>query len=295
MTLYISKAKMLEPPTDQPNRVLVVLDSLTWDAWTKANPQNIPQLLGTKAEKVFSPGCCTLPTLMSYLNNYPPIGVGYGLFDKGIWVQQPDLMEDGSKAAHSPVRAWMPKYYQEKGYHTSIFSGNAVLAETDRDLNISRYFDHWGVMKYLKEEVLRATPRILEDFKEMTERTGKPFFAPHLIGALRIPPIPIFSVLWLFDTHYPFSNGTKVINPHFKDGYATRKAMVEALRYTDETVFPEIVKILKATGRDTKLILTSDHGENHGGVGVGHNPFNSKLRMGEDLFAIPYIEGVIEA
>ena len=68
-----------------------------------------------------------------------------------------------------------------------------------------------------------------------------------------------------------------------------------ALKYTDETVFLEIVKILKATGRDSHVIVTSDHGENHGGVGVGHNPFSKKLRMGEALFAIPYIEGEVES
>ena len=92
-----------------------------------------------------------------------------------------------------------------------------------------------------------------------------------------------------------YSNGKRILDPDFRDGYATRKAMVEALRYTDEEVFPEIVRILKATGRDSWVIVTSDHGENHGGPGAGHNPFHPKLRMSDDLFAIPYIEGLVEA
>jgi hypothetical protein len=242
----------------------------------KAKPQNIPRLLKAKAKKAHSPGCCTLPTLISYLSNYPPIGIGMGLFDKGIWVQlEGDLL---NRAKHSPTRAWMPKWYRDKGYHTSLFSGNGVIAEAEADLGISKHFDHWGVMKYLKENILRATPYILQDFDRITRTVDR----------------PLFSVLWLFDTHYPFSNGRIVFNYPFKDGYNTRLAMIEALKYTDERVFPEIVDILRATGRQSKVILTSDHGENHGGVGAGHNPFSRKLRMSNDLFEIPFVQGIVE-
>ena len=281
MELQTIKAKMLKPREDQPNIVLVILDSLNWNAWTKYRTQlkttNIETLLGSKAIKVHSPGCCTLPSLISYLSNYPPIGVGYGLFDKGIWVEVPGLENRG---VHSPTRAWMPKWYKDKGYHTSIFSGNAVLAEADQELCISPFFDHWGVMKYLKKDMLKATPLILKDFEALClEEGGR----------------PLFSVLWLFDTHYPFMDGRVILNPHFKDGYATMEAMVKALKYTDETVFPHIVESLSKTGRASKVICTSDHGENHGGPGAGHNPFSAKLEMSNDLFSIPFIEGEIEA
>jgi hypothetical protein len=274
MELETLKTRMLKPSEDQPNVILIILDSLNWEAWVKADPQNITKELG-EVQKAHSPGCCTLPSLISYLSNYPPIGVGLGLFDKGIWVELESLP---GRAQHSPTRAWMPRWYRDKGYHTSFFSGNAVVAEAEGDLGISKHFDHWGVMKYLKEDILRATPRVLEDFEKIVLTTDK----------------PIFSVLWLFDTHYPYNDGRTIINPYFKDGYATRQAMVKALKYTDETVFPEIVAILRGTGRQSKVILTSDHGENHGGVGAGHNPFSRKLRMSDDLFAIPYIEGLVE-
>ena len=77
------KRKMLEVDESTPNRILLVLDSLNWTAWEKASPHNIPMMLGSEARKVHSPGCCTLPTLVSYLSNYPPIGVGLGLQGAG--------------------------------------------------------------------------------------------------------------------------------------------------------------------------------------------------------------------
>ena len=102
---------------------------------------------------------------------------------------------------------------------------------------------------------------------------------------------PIFSVLWLFDTHYPYTDGRRIINPPFNDGYKTFKAQVAALKYTDEVVFTELCAILRSTGRESRVIVTSDHGEVHGSSGMGHNPFKKDLRMCDDLFAIPYVEG----
>ena len=253
--------------------ILIILDALNWNAWMKTSPKNIPKLLGSKAVKAHSSACHTLPALISYLNNYPPIGIGLGLFDKGRWFKV-----DNKRQSHINTRAWMPDYYQKKGYHTSLFTGNAVMAEADREICLSRNFDHWGVMEYLKEDVHKATPRIIEDFTALCLEVKQ----------------PIFSVLWLFDTHYPFSNSEEVFGPHFNDGYATMMSCIKALKYTDEEVFPAIVDALRSTGRTSKVILTSDHGENHGGDGAGHNPFSSKLRMSDDLFSIPYIEGVIE-
>ena len=95
----------------------------------------------------------------------------------------------------------MPHWYKEKGYHTSIFSGNATLAEANAELCLDRHFNHWGVMKYLREEFFKATPVILEDFEGMirekiVDEEGKLYS-------------PLFSVLWLFDTHYPYSNGKR--------------------------------------------------------------------------------------
>ena len=278
--LNIIKTRMKRVPDDQPNIILVVLDALNYTAWekykSKLGTTNIEYILKAKAKKVHSFACCTLPALVGFLSNYPPIGVGFGLFDKGIIVEVPELLDRGK---HHPTRAWMPRWYKEKGYHTSIFTGNAVIAEADQEMGIRTYFDHWGVIKYLKEDVLNATPRIIEDFTALCLEEGA----------------PLFSILWLFDTHYPFSDGKRVLNPHFRDGYETMKACVRALKYTDEEVFPAIAEALKSTGRLSKVVVTSDHGENHGSVGNGHNPFHSKLRMSDDLFAIPYIEGEIEA
>ncbi len=133
-------------------------------------------------------------------------------------------------------------------------------------------------MKYLREDVFKATPRVLEDFTKLCLEVKK----------------PLFSILWLFDTHYPYSNGKRIFNPKFDNGYERMRDCIKALKYTDEEVFPAIVEALHTTGRLSEVIVTSNHGDNHGGKGTGHNPFNPALRMSDDLFSIPYVEGILE-
>ena len=275
--LKTGKTSLAAPTIGQPNMILIILDALNWSAWERAAPKNIPALLDSKAVKAHSFACCTLPSLIGYLSNYPPIGVGYGLFDKGIFVEALDLVEG---ARHSPTRAWMPLYYKEKGYHTSIYSGNAVLAEADQYMGIRKHFDVWAVQRFLNDKVLDATPDVIKRFEYLCMHEGQ--------------EQPLFSVLWLFDTHFPFSDGEKVLNPPFRSGMKTMNACVKALEYTDEIVVPALIRALKSTGRSSVVIVTSDHGENHGGEGAGHNPYTCKLRMTDELFSIPYIEGIVK-
>ena len=236
--LQTSKTR-LKQEENSPNRILLILDACNWNTWINAAPKNIPKILGSQAQKAHSTCCFTLPALFAYLYNNPPIGIGHGLFNKGLWIERGGEGWHNKRAGHINVNAWMPKWYQDRGYHTSLFTGNAVMAEVARDLNISKYFDHWGVMEYLKEDVFKATPRILEDFASLCLEEGD----------------PLFSVLWLFDTHHPYSDGKKIFEPKFTNGYERRRCCVKALKYTDEEVFPAIAEALKSTGRLSKVIV----------------------------------------
>ena len=66
----------------KPNVCCVIADSLRWDVFVTANPTNILKL--GRARKVYSIANSTLPSLHGTLMNYPPIGIGKGLFVEGI-------------------------------------------------------------------------------------------------------------------------------------------------------------------------------------------------------------------
>lgn len=87
------------------NYLLVILDSVGYDVFVKAKANNLKR---TTVKAVHSPACWTLPSLVSYLWSYPPIGE-QRLFD---W---------------DPPK-WAPEEFQNRGYLTAFFSGNPFVS-----------------------------------------------------------------------------------------------------------------------------------------------------------------------
>jgi hypothetical protein len=60
-----------------------------------------------------------------------------------------------------------------------------------------------------------------------------------------------------------------------------------------------LFKEIRASGRKTDIIVTSDHGELNGPISWGHNPgdltfYNrSRIHFSEKLFEIPFVRGKI--
>lgn len=248
---------------DRENVVAILADSLRWDVFADAKPQNL-LALGT-ARKAYSFACCTLPSLIGYLMNYPPIGIGEGFFA-------------GTDKEESAGGAWMPRYYQKRGYTTIFMSGNGVPVRFDDENEgaLSKYFDHWETLQYLAENREIATPYIIKDLNKLVKSQNVPYFV----------------FILLIDTHSPYHDGENVelIDPRFPE--YNYELQLKALKYID-AVFPNFIQIFKKTNRPTQFIFTSDHGENFGGSGWGHSPFRSEVTIGPNLFAIPFIRGWI--
>lgn len=242
------------------SKLCICLDSCTYKVYMDAETPNMDSL--GLAYRAYSFACTTGPSIMGYLMNEPPIGIGGGMFE----------VVPGKE-----LREWMPRHYSEKGYATAWLSGNPVLMRMDSQLDgaLQRYFKYWKVTEYLKQV---ATPDIIKDLADIVKKEREN---------------PLFVFILLLDTHTPYHDGSKVhtFTP-FKPrlNYENQKRSVE---YVD-SVFPLFLKPFKEAGRPLEIIITSDHGENYGGWGWGHNAFRSHLRFGPQLFEIPFIRAKIE-
>jgi len=269
----ISEEQPVNPLDEEtPNICCIISDSLRWDVFASADPQNILKF-GT-AHKCYSVACSTLPSMAAYMMNYPPIGIGKGLFHQGYWHPKG---EGEIYKAHSPIRKWMPRHYKELGYKTAFLSGNAVPWRLDEQTKgmFTKYFDY-KPMDYLAMDV--ATPAIIRDLDKYVVKNKED---------------PIFAVMLLLDTHSPYHDGDgkcHLINPSQPDINYEHQEL--AMKYVNN-VFPNFLHIFSKTQRPTKFIFTSDHGENFAGAGWGHNSFRPALTWGEKLFAIPFVSGYI--
>lgn len=282
---------MLESEIDEGiNVCCVISDSLRWDTFVNSKPLNILKL--GRARKAYSISNSTAPAMHGYLMNYPPIGVGKGFFVHG----EPDGVTteftESSEVKYqrwSSVRKWMPQYFRDHGYFTMMMSANPVLARVDRELGgaYRKHFNHWGVDDYVKQkpdsetwtQMDVATPQIIKDLNLHVKVNREQ---------------PIFAVMLLLDTHTPYDDGdgvTHLIDPGRPQ--LNYENQFKAMRYINN-VFPNFINIFSKTERPTEFIFTSDHGENLGGPGWGHNSFRPALDFGENLFAIPFMRGRIE-
>ncbi|GAG33717.1 unnamed protein product, partial [marine sediment metagenome] len=231
--------------------------------------------------KAYSIANSTLPALHGFLMNTPPIGIGRGYFVDGaetVNIVEGDAVIKTYKR-RKEIRKWMPRYFQENGYFTMWMSGNPVLMRVNEQLGgaYQKHFNHWGADEYREMDV--ATPQIIRDL-DLQVKLNK--------------DQPIFAVILLLDTHSPYHDGegnVHLIAPSRpKMNY---KNQLEAMKYMDN-IFPNFINVFSKTGRPTEFIFTSDHGENFGGPGWGHNSFRSALTFGEKLFAIPFVRGRID-
>jgi hypothetical protein len=287
MNLHLpAEAIPLDPDDDKMyNICCVISDSLRWDIFKDSNPQNILQIgNGVPCHSIAG---CTLPTMTAYMMNYPPIGIGRGLFHQGYWVPWEEKGVDTKVAdsppgkAHFPLRIWMPRYYKELGYKTIFLTGNSVPFRLDQTTGgmFTRYFDI-NPIEYLKLDV--ATPTIIRDLSDMVKE---------------FKDQPIFAVILLLDTHSPYHDGEGNVNMIEYGGKGSGRRNYEnqlkAMKYVNK-VFPNFVQIFSETNRPTKFIFTSDHGENFEGEGWGHNCFRPKHKWTNELYQIPFVRGCIK-
>jgi len=128
----------------------------------------------------------------------------------------------------------------------------------------------------------KATEEIVEDVK-------------YILKTCKKLDKPLFIMALVMDTHYPynFGRGQRYVKPDdFSYNFDMQR---KALEYIDK-FFGEIVKAFRQTGRDTDVVVTSDHGDLLGETpGVwGHDPQKTTTPFHEKLFAIPFIKGTVK-
>lgn len=235
------------------NVALFVLDSCRWDTFITANTPNMDKI--GKVRAVHSVACCTVPSMISYMFGFPPIGI--------------TRMLPGIK-----ISEWAPETYHEKGYQTAWYSCNNHTALLD--LRLSGGFQkHWDSYNWNYDDHGDGSILIIEDFRKL--RIIKPLFATFL----------------LMETHYPYSwidlSGNKHrVTPCPRKMDEMFRAQVNAIEHIDR-LMPFFFEVLERIGIPTQVIITSDHGEIFGPNTYGHGP--EMVPFCDELYRIPYIEG----
>jgi len=275
------------------NLVLVVLDSLRYDAWTTARPQVLASL--GEVERRWSYATWTAPShynlLMGLLPHNSPTEVYASEYYKQDFARYAErLGVPDMEFKRMLPSIFLPTFLRRTlGYSTNAMVSMPVLNE--RTI-INRDFDSYRLMSTHNDMAAMLEQMSFEDDR------------------------PSFYLLNVGETHYPYalptedpSNWPRISGVHgvfkrldsseddqpdpaepreFFDQRAMRELQerqVRALEYLD-TVFARLFDLLPS---NTWVIVTSDHGELFGEDRYfGHGPI-----MHEKVLEVPFVEGLV--
>jgi len=256
------------------NILFICLDSVRYDTFEASDARNMKAV--GPLRKVHAVACCTLPSMIAYLNGIPPIGSGRNdLFDR----------------EYEHARSWAPRSFAGSGWATAWLSSNPEMLWFDSNLlgGFRRHFKHFKSIEYLKKFLregvithmgglgpgdISATPEIVADVEKIMKiEEGR----------------SVFMTILAMDTHRPynFAEGSFDIDP--SDPKKNFRNQVKAIEFFDG-FFAEIVNKFRTRGK-TAIIITADHGELFGPVYWSHDPSTTHLRFDSKLFEIPFIVG----
>jgi Sulfatase len=280
-----------DPPAGARNLVIVILDSLRYDAWTASRPPNLAQL--GRVEQRWSYASWTAPShynlLMGLLPHSSPHEVFASEYYKRDFRRYSERLGiEGIEFAKLLPAIYLPTYFRGTlGYWTRALVSMPVLNPRTA---INRDFDSFELMP------------THNDMNAMVERLS---FDPER---------PTFYLLNVGETHYPYalpdedpSRWPRISGAHgvlkrldaepgdvpdedareFFDSAQLRELrqrQVRALDYLDGV----FAKLFDRVPNDTWLIVTSDHGELFGEDRYfGHGPINHPK-----VLEVPFVEGL---
>jgi hypothetical protein len=278
------------PPAGARNFVIVVLDSLRYDAWTAAQPRNLAALGGV--ERRFSYASWTAPShynlLMGLLPHSSPAEVYASEYYKEDFLRYSDRLGiQGIEFSKILPSIFLPTFLKHKlGYSTHAMVSLPVL---NRHTVINRDFD---------------TYELMPKHNDMAAMVDKMEFSDER---------PSFYLLNVGETHYPYAlpdedpkgwpriSGVHGVFKHldhqcagdgepqeFFDQTALnelRARQINTVTYID-TVFARLFDKLPS---NTWVIVTADHGELFGEERFfGHGPIAH-----EKVFEVPFVEGMV--
>jgi hypothetical protein len=278
-------------PTGARNLVVVILDSLRYDAWLAAAPRNLASL--GQVERRWSYASWTAPShynlLMGLLPHTSPPEVYASEYYKRDFQRYSDRLGiDGIEFASMLPAIFLPTYLKRSlGYRTRAMVSMPVLNPRTA---INRDFDSYELMPTHNDMGAMLDKLEFDDAR------------------------PSFYLLNIGETHYPYAlpdedpaqwpriSGVHGVfkrldettgQPHpaepreFFDAAALdelRARQIRAVEYLD-SVFARLFDLLPD---DTWVIVTSDHGELFGEDRYfGHGPI-----MHEKVFEVPFVEGL---
>jgi hypothetical protein len=280
-----------EPPVGARNLVIVVLDSLRYDAWLAADPRNLGRL--GPVERRFSYASWTAPShynmLMGLLPHASPRRVYASEYYKRDFLRYNErLGVEGIEFRKLLPSIYLPTFLRNVlGYNVHAMVSMPVLNE---HTPINRDFDSYKLMPTHNDMSAMVDHLTFDDDR------------------------PSFYLLNAGETHYPYAlpdedpsewprisgahgvlktlddavSGKQIGEPEgFFDQAALdrlRGRQVRATSYVDGL----FEKVYDTVPQNTWLIVTSDHGELFGEDGYfGHGPISH-----EKVFEVPFVEGL---
>jgi hypothetical protein len=268
--------------------VIVILDSLRYDAWTAARPSTLAHL--GKVERRRSYASWTAPShynlLMGLLPHSSPPRVYASEYYKRDFLRYSErLGVEGIEFKRLLPSIFLPTYLRNVlGYRTHAMVSMPVL---NRHTPINRDFDSYELMP--KHNDMAAM------LPQMSFEEGRPSFFLLNVG----------------ETHYPYAlpdedpslwprlSGVHGVFKHLDDEQGSdepaffndaalaqlRERQIESLRYIDGV----IDRLFNLVPSNTWIIVTSDHGELFGEDGYfGHGPIAH-----EKVLEVPFVEGLV--
>ena len=275
-----------EPPADANHLVIVVLDSLRYDAWLAAQPRNLARL--GEVEHRWSYATWTAPSHYNLLTGLLPHASPTHVYASDYYKQDFDRYAERLNVPGVEFKSLLPSLFlptflrQHLGYETHARVSMPVL---NPYTSINRDFDSYRLMPSHN------------DFGAMLEE-------------VRFGDTPSFWMLNVGETHYPYAlagedssdwpriSGVHGVLKRIDDNDADsdaffddeqmgrlRQRQIDALRGVD-ALMERLYDIVPA---NTWIVVTSDHGELFGEDGYfGHGPIAH-----DKVLEVPFVEGRI--
>jgi hypothetical protein len=284
----LSVAELPDPPSDAHNLMLIVLDSLRYDAWIAAEPKNLGRL--GEVEKRYSYATWTAPSHYNMLMNLLPhaampadmtVSEYYYAETLKFWDRMGIECEISDQVV--PSLFW-PTYARSIGYHTRALVTMHVLNPLTA---INRDFESYEVVR--RVDVDQIVDRLQFD-------DNRPTFYMINIGLTHYP----YTLPGEDDSQYPLllgMHGILQVLAGKRDAYdvprllsraemaAAKERQIRSLSYLDNF----FGRLFEKVPKNTYLIVTSDHGELFGEDGLfGHGPYTH-----EKVLEVPLVEGMV--
>lgn len=280
--------QMPTPPKGARNLVIVILDSLRYDSWIAAEPENLRRL--GPVERRWSYATWTAPShynlLMGLLPHTSPPEVYASEYYKQDFLRYAErLGVAGMQFKRLLPSLFLPTYLKHSlGYRTHARVSMPVL---NPHTIINRDFDSYELMPTHNDMAAMLPDLRFDD------------------------DVPSFYLLNVGETHYPYArpdedpnlwpriSGVHGVFKHLDDNAGAQNAteffdssklrelhdrQIEATRFIDGV----IANLFDRLPDDTWVIVTSDHGELFGEQRYfGHGPI-----MHEKVLEVPFVEGL---